>query len=109
MQQYFDIGPTPCDEECAQVGTDDYYRKAKIECTAFKNQLRRHFGDEKRHNCMLVTRTNAHEFGDYYEVVCFYLDQDPESEKFADKIANETPITWDDEAKLEIAKAMEKL
>jgi hypothetical protein len=109
MQQYFDIGSTPSDEECAQVGTPDYYRRAKIECTAFKNQLRRHFGDEKRHGCLLVTRANPHDFGDYYEVVIFFNDKDPKSEVFALKVESETPSNWDDDAKKEIQQALEKL
>lgn len=109
MQDYFDISPTPSDEECAQVGTDDYYRRAKIECTAFKHQLRRHFGDEHAHGCMLVTRTNPHDFGDYYEVVIFYNDKNSESMRFAADVERRTPTHWDEEAKKEIAEALSKL
>lgn len=46
MSQFIDVGSAPWNEECAQLGSDDYHDRAKRECRAYLNQLRRMFGEE---------------------------------------------------------------
>jgi hypothetical protein len=46
MNSWIDIGSSPPDESCVQVGSDDYVRRARRECRAYINQLRRVFGSE---------------------------------------------------------------
>ena len=40
MRDYFSIGPTPSEEDCAQVGQPDYRRKAIAECQRFIELIR---------------------------------------------------------------------
>ena len=36
------LGSSPTDEECVQVGSNNYYEQAKKECSAYIKQLIRH-------------------------------------------------------------------
>jgi hypothetical protein len=42
MMDYVNIGPVPCDEDCAQVGRKGYREQAVEECTRFIKLLRKH-------------------------------------------------------------------
>jgi hypothetical protein len=46
MRDYLTLGPTPSDEECAQVGAPDYSERARLECGRFAEQIRRHYNGE---------------------------------------------------------------
>jgi hypothetical protein len=46
MKDYINIGPVPCEEDCAQVGREGYREQAVKECTRFIKLLRKTFGDE---------------------------------------------------------------
>ena len=37
------IGSTPNEEECAQVGSADYYARAIKECRAYMAQIQKHY------------------------------------------------------------------
>ena len=41
MNNYLYIGSAPCDEDCAQVGTDGYREQALKECNALLAQMHR--------------------------------------------------------------------
>lgn len=105
-RDYVDIGPAPAGEDCAQVGTDKYYDKAQRECKAFRNQLRRLHGVEPA-GARIGIKSNPHDFGTYYEVVCYYDDSIPDSVNYAFKLEGESPELWDDEAKAELAGTVE--
>ena len=98
MQDYLAIGSTPCDEDCAQVGSQGYYEKSQLECREFIAQLRRQFGNEPEHT-QLRTVANPHDFGTYYEVHCFYDDDYRESVAYALTCADDAWSSWDKEAK----------
>ena len=44
---YINIGPTPHDENCAQVGQEDYHIRGRKECAAYCRQLRRMYPEGK--------------------------------------------------------------
>jgi|SRR5690349_3997659 len=94
MRDYLNIGSTPSDESCAQVGRDGYAMQARRECRTFAEQLRRVFGPEPE-GAHIGVKGFPHDFGTYYEVVCWYDDDMPESVKYAFKIESETPTEWD--------------
>jgi len=98
---YLSIGSTPSNETCAQVGTDNYLERAKKECTAYKNQLERHFQNFPD-GCWLSIKGFPHDFGTYYEVVAKYDEDDETATKFAYDIENNSPTNWDNEAKKEL-------
>jgi hypothetical protein len=82
-RDYIGIGPAPAEEECAQVGSPDYARRARAECRRFIELLRRTFGEEPE-GAQLMIKSNPHDFGAYYEVVCYYEEGNEEA-----------PTRWD--------------
>ena len=88
MFEYVSIGCSPCDEDCAQVGSDNYQARAKRECRAFVNQLWRIVFKEKgisKENAPagfdIIVKGNSHDFGTYYEVNAKYNLESEESEE----------------------------
>jgi hypothetical protein len=102
MREYLNIGSTPSDEACAQVGSHDYSERSRAECKAFVAQLRRVFGTEPD-GAVVTVKSFPHDFGSYREVVCYYDDGLPLSVEYAFKLERETPERWDDEARKELA------
>lgn len=96
-----EIGPSPCEEACAQVGRDDYYSQAMKECSAFIRQLRRVFGPEPE-GARLYVRANPHDYGTYHEVACRYEDTNEQASQYAWRCEAETPANWDEEARREL-------
>ena len=43
VMEYIEIGATPYDEDCAQVGAENYRKDAMKEMNAYINQLNRSF------------------------------------------------------------------
>lgn len=97
MRDYLSISPTPPEESCAQVGSANYHELARKECNAFIAQLRRQFGPEPA-GARLAVKANPHDFGTYYDVVCYFDTDLPESEEYAFKIDRELPAEWDAQA-----------
>jgi hypothetical protein len=108
MRDYIEIGSSPTDEACAQLGTDpDFHWKNRIECEVFRKQLRRVFGEEPE-GANLSIKCFQHDFGRYCEVVCYFDDKIPESEDYAFKLEGDTPERWDSEAIKELKERMIK-
>lgn len=100
-RDYINIGPSPCGEDCAQLGSDNYGERARRECNAFREQLRRQFGPEPG-SARLAVKSFPHDFGSYYEVVCYYDDSDETGMDYAFRLESETPENWDDIARAEL-------
>jgi hypothetical protein len=100
MRDYIEIGPSPADEDCEQVGPNCDYGRMKKECRALINQLRRMHGDEPE-GASLRVKGNPHDFGTYYEVACYFDSELPQSVEYALK-CEDLPETWDDEARKEL-------
>lgn len=106
MRETIELGSVPYNEDCAQVGTDDYAVRAKQECNAFIAQLKRqyqqHFNRDLPEACHLRIRTNYHDFGSYYEVaVSFPIDSEAAAEA-AFWLDENCPGNWDEAAKKEL-------
>ena len=67
MKDYINIGPVPCEEDCAQVGQENYREQAIKECERFIELLRKTFGDEPP-GARLAIKWFDHDFGSYCEV-----------------------------------------
>lgn len=93
-RDYIDIGSSPCEEDCAQVGSPDYERRARTECARFIELIRKTLGPEPE-GAHLAVRSNPHDFGVYYEVVCFFQDDDEEAKKYAFRCQDDAPTRWD--------------
>jgi hypothetical protein len=106
QEDYVSIASSPANEPCAQVGADDYYPRAQIECRALIGQLRRMHGEEPV-GAKLGIKANSHEFGTYHDVVCYYDINNDEAANYAFN-CEDLPEQWDDEAKAEISRKLAK-
>ena len=95
MQNYLELGSTPCDEECAQVGEEYYAAKSLSECSRFIKCIRITVGNEPS-GAKLQVKSFQHEFGLYYEVVCYYDESNEASAEYAFKCESDGPTTWCD-------------
>lgn len=94
------IGSTPNEEECAQVGSADYQERARKECRAYMAQIQKHYPEPE--NGYLNVKGFPHDFGSYYEVVAYYDQSDAEAVKWAYDIEGDALgvlSTWDEEFK----------
>jgi hypothetical protein len=91
---FINIGATPCEESCAQVGQPNYRKQALRECHRFIKLLRKKCGPEPE-GAWLGIKWFPHDFGEYCEVVCYYtgikglLD-------YALRCESEAPATWEE-------------
>ena len=95
----FSVNSTPYEEKCAQVGEDNYRRKAMVECVAYINQLHRLFPEAKSHGIEFNMKWYSHDFGSYAEVELYF----DESDDYAYHIDKNLPSNWDEKALSEIA------
>jgi hypothetical protein len=94
MRDYISIGPAPADEQCAQLGADDYYELVMEQCRRFREVIRKHIGPEPK-GAELKIKSFPHDFGTYYEVVCYYDDAYPDAVDYAFRCEAESPLTWE--------------
>ena len=105
---HLDLGSVPSDEDCAQVGVDDNYPvRAKRECRALINQLKRACG-EPPPGARFRIMANPHDFGTYYSVVIDFDPEDAEAVAYAYRCDEESPREWDMAARLELEAASER-
>jgi hypothetical protein len=102
MRDCIDVGCAPTEEDCAQVGQPEYATQARKECRAYIHQLRRMFGEEPE-GASLSIKSNPHDFGSYFSVVCFYDPALPPSREYAFRCEGKSPREWDAEARQELA------
>lgn len=95
MKHTLEIGPTPAEEPCAQVGEPMYEERAVPECERFIKLLRKTFGREPE-GAHLRVKGNNHDYGQYFECVVVYDDEKPEAVEYAFKVESEAPVKWDD-------------
>ena len=95
MGDYLNLGPTPADEPCAQVGEEGYELKARAECQRYIELLRRKFGPEPP-GSKLKIRGFQHDFGRYFECIVTYRDGDQEAFDYALKLEEEAPTRWEE-------------
>lgn len=101
MRDYLTLGPTPCEEPCAQVGTADYITKTRAEGSAYIAQLLRQFGEPPGMSFFKL-KGFPHEFGTYHEVLITFDDENAEAQQFAYHVENNLPACWDEEALKEL-------
>ena len=93
MKDYLNIGSSPPEEDCCMVGSCNYAYNAKKECLRYIDCLRKFVGVEP-FGAELKVKSFPHDFGTYYEVVCYFDDDIPESLEYALKCEGEGPMTW---------------
>src|SRR4051812_4045729 len=78
------LGPAPAEEDCAQVGSRDYTRNAKVECRASVEAIRKACGQEPE-GARLTIKSQPHDFGSYYEVAVVFDGSNPAAAEYATK------------------------
>lgn len=106
MKDFIQLGSTPTEEECAQVGTDDGFERSKKECSVYIAQLNRQFPKQPG-NCYFKTKTFQHSIGkndiaEIKEVVLFFENNDEEESKWAFALEERLPDHWDEQALKEL-------
>lgn len=105
---YMEIGSSPSDEDCAQLGSDNYDKLSRIELNAYVHQLERMFPYVKNSDSLkfAVKRFN-HDFGTYAEVVIYFDTANEFEYNCAIDIEHNLPMNWDEEAKEEIKNKLQ--
>ena len=101
MRDLVYVGSSPPQESCAQVGSDNYHDRARRECKAYVNLLRRALGPEPE-GASLSVMSCPHDFGTYLEVVCYVDPEKPRSIDYALRCESDGPQCWDDQARREL-------
>ena len=97
MRDYVSIGSAPCDEDCVQVTKEgDYHEAMKTECRRFLELIRKKLGPEPP-GTRLAVKANPHDFGTYYDVICYFNDNDDEGRHYAFRCEAQSPRTWGDD------------
>ena len=97
MRDYISIGSAPCDEDCVPVNSrGDYHEAMRAECQRFLELIRKKLGPEPP-GARLAIKSNPHDFGTYYDVVCYFYDEDEEARKYAFRCESDSPRTWADD------------
>lgn len=102
--EYIYLGQTPADEDCTQVGEENYSALARVECRVWINQLNRSFPIPERlaSHCQYKIKSFNHDFGMYFEVVLAYSGGIIAACDFADNVEGNCPSEWDTEARVEL-------
>ena len=104
VMEYIEIGATPYDEDCAQVGAENYRKDAEKEMDAYINQLNRVFTEAENWGIRFKQKWFNHDFGVYGEV-CAYWNTDNEiADRFVYFVEENLPSNWDEEAKKELVE-----
>jgi hypothetical protein len=94
MREYIEIGPTPAEESCQQVGTPSYDpQAARAECQRFIEAIRKVVGKEPE-GAVLRIKGNPHDFGTYFSVACYFEGDDETAVNYAYRCESDAPMTW---------------
>lgn len=103
FDDYITLGPTPPDEDCAQVGEPNFRKLATVQMKAYVNQLNRRFDNWVKDGYILFDKKwFNHDFGSYGEVVVYYNTEDEMSRMCAISVDRSIPTYWDEEALKEL-------
>jgi len=94
MRDYISLGQTPPNEECIQVGAPNYRIRAIQECKKYIEVIRKMLGPEPE-GAKLDIKACDHELGVYYDVVCYYDDENKVAAEYAFNCEANGPQTWD--------------
>lgn len=108
-KEVIELGSAPTDEECAQVGCDNYYELMKKQTLAYIKQLRRLLTTQEYDitDLNLRVKSFSHDFGTYHEVVAEYpiSDGSPSpTEDAAFWLEANLPTNWDEDARRELGE-----
>lgn len=98
-REYLNIGPTPYDESCLQVGGMSSPNQRRTESKVFANQIERYYPVPEE--CSVVVKSFQHDFGNYHEVCVVYDCEDSDQSQWAYSVEADTKdklAEWDKES-----------
>lgn len=87
MTDYVYIGSSPCDEDCAQVGSPRYYELSRLELNQFKAAIIQKMG-QPPDGCSLIVKEG--------EIVAKYEVGNEKAEAYAFSCEDGAPATWEE-------------
>ena len=93
MRDYLSLETTPCNEDCVQVGSENYMVNARKECKRFIALLEKKFPKSVG---MYRIATHPHDFGSYLDVEIVYDDENEEQTDIAMEVESNLPENWED-------------
>jgi hypothetical protein len=102
--EYMELGSTPYDEDCAQVGSVEYNKYARKEMEIYINQLDRMFPDAESKGIDFKIKWFNHDFGRYGEVCAYWNTDDEIADEYVYIIESDLPSNWDEQAKQELSE-----
>jgi len=99
---YLTLSETPCGEECAQVGSDNYYPRMRRESRAYIGQLERMFPNMPD-GVYFKVKGFPHDMGTYHEVCIIFDDDNAEHVNAAYNVERSLPEKWDSLALADLA------
>lgn len=91
------LGPTPCDEDCAQTLDNDFHEKNRAECKRYKDLIEK-IVPTPENAYVKIHVENGHDFGSYREVVimveeCISEEDEEKVGEWINKVVS-LPNTW---------------
>jgi len=90
------VGPSPCGEDCVQVGAENYCELSRKECRRYIELLTKIFAPIPA-NASFFVKTNPHDFGTYHEVDVRHDLNDLVATQWAYHVDNNLPEHWSDD------------
>jgi hypothetical protein len=94
MVEFVSIGACPTEEDCVQVGSQDYARRAREQSLRFIALIRQKLGREPP-GATLQLKWADRDFGRYCEVVCYYEIGNKEATDYAFRCESDAPPKWE--------------
>jgi len=93
--EYLELGSSPANEDCVQVGSLAYNELARAECNRYRDQLNIQFSSEVEAGLIkFVIKSFPHDFGNYFEVCVIYDEKNEESVQAAFSVEDSAWTEW---------------
>jgi hypothetical protein len=109
MKDYLFIDTTPSEEQCSQVGEEDYHAKARAEAKRMLAQIDKHYPLPNDATMGYTTvAIESHDFGAYFQIKIVFDDECEHSINWAFSIEGDELGAlryWDEEIKTDFTRA----
>lgn len=93
MKDDFYIGNSPPDEDCVQLGLDNYLKLAREECERYIACLEHYLGKPPEGSYFFI-KSCPHDFGTYLSVFFSFDDKDEKAIDYMFRCESDGPSTW---------------
>jgi hypothetical protein len=93
---YVSLSSVPCEEECAQVGSENYHERMREESRRYIAGLKRLFPMPDGTTARFVNKGFPHDFGTYHEVCIVFSDSDEIGMAYAYHVDSHPVGTWEE-------------